>query len=115
MNYEKGTPEWILQDSCILYCKAREILIGAEAVYKDVDSQTKTQLAFAMLECSPAWPVNKQEREASTSKLFTDHLKALSEARKDYLKARGGVDIQDKRWETARSLLSMEKAKAAIR
>lgn len=115
MNYEKGTPEWILQDSCILYCKARKMLIEAEAAYKDLDSQTKTNFAFAMLKSNPKSSVEMQKTQAYTDADYIKHLEVVAEAHKIYLSARGTADIEDKRWETARSLLSMEKAKANIR
>jgi hypothetical protein len=85
----------------------------AESNYKDVDALTKTILA----ECynnTQGKTEKARESAALCDKRYVEHLSCVSEARIEYLTAKATVEIEDKRHDTARSILSLEKAKIGI-
>ena len=108
MNYQE-----LLMDSCKKYEEASRKLAESESNYKDVDGQTKTKLAEAYHEI-PAGPIEARKMMALFDTKYIEWQSAVSEARKKYLADRAEVSIQEKRWETARSVLSYERAKTKI-
>ena len=108
MNYQE-----VLEDACKRYEEAVSALAVSESAYKDLDSQVKTKLAEAY---NRAIGTSSKEREmlALSDETYRDWLSVVSLARATYLKDRSCRDIQEKRWDTARSSLSMEKAKTRI-
>jgi len=104
----------MLQNACILYTTAAKRLAISEANYKDVDSQTKTRLSMAYNKWDSAKSIKDKEMFSLSDQDYIDWQMIVSTARKKYLADRADVSIQEKRWETARSVLSMERAKTKI-
>lgn len=109
MNYQE-----LLMDSCKLYEKASNALAISESAYKDVDSQTKTRLAMSYNKWDEAKSVKDKEMFSLSDPDYMDWQVIVSTAREKYLADKAEVAIQEKRWETARSVLSMERAKTKI-
>lgn len=72
----------------------------AEAIYRDIESQTKTILAENY---GLKGSVKERENEALISKAHKDHLLALSVAREDFLKCKSARDLYRTRWEHERT------------
>lgn len=112
----KVTPEQaekILSDSCAEYCKAVEALAISEAGYKEVDAMTKTVLAREFHKVKVGGMKNK-EMFALWSEKYITHISVLGTARKQFLHDKAKRDLEMNRWETARSLLSFQKATAIL-
>lgn len=102
-----------LEDSTKKYKEAMLLLPEAESGFRDMDGITKTVLAEAYIQC-PAGTAKDREMTALSSDVYKEHLSNLCFARIEYLTAISNVRIQEKRLDTARSILSVEKAKLGI-
>lgn len=106
------SPEQLLIEATDEFEKAMNDFLKKEAIYKDIDSQTKRIRATAFLEARGG--VKTCEMLAEVNPTVITHLEALKQAREPYLLAKGRKDIAEKRFEAGRTLVSLEKSKISM-
>jgi len=110
-------PEQELKSALGAFKKSAKKCAVAEAHYKDVSSQSKTQLAIAFSKTASVdddgkrASANTREMIALWNPEYMEWEKGTQEANGSFIKWRAQRDIDNMRWETARSLISLEKSK----
>ena len=112
MSYEQD-----LESALEAFTESSTKCAVAEAHYKDVSSQSKTKLAIAFSKTASVDDDGKRA-SANTREMLAlwnaDYMKwedGVREANGKFIKWRAQRDIDNMRWETARSLISLEKSK----
>ena len=110
-------PEQELKSALEAFKKSATACAIAEAKYKDVSSQSKTQLAIAFSKTASVdddgtrASANTREMIALWNPEYIKWEEGTQEANTKFIKWRAQKEIDNMRWETARSLISLEKSK----
>jgi hypothetical protein len=94
-----------------LFEKAAKNCATNESDFKDLDSQVKTKLAMAYGRTESSLPAKTREMKAMSDPEYVSWMESVSIKRKLYLKWRAKRDIEERRFDMFRSLLSIEKKK----